>query len=54
MEQALRRVEEYQRAYEAVQLELEDERRLLSRAEEQHEERVSRLESEWMHRVNAL
>lgn len=43
VEQALRKVEEYQRAYEAVLLELEEEKRLLARAEQQHEERVCRL-----------
>jgi hypothetical protein len=35
VDEALRKVEEYQRAYQQVLVELDDERRLLQRAEEQ-------------------
>ena len=43
-DEAMRKLNEYQQAYETVMAELEEERRLMQRAEEQAEERAERTE----------
>jgi hypothetical protein len=54
VDEALRKVEEYQRAYQQVLVELDDERRLLQRAEEQAQEQLERSEREWLEKVKRL
>lgn len=54
IEEALMKVEEYQREYQRVVLELEHETRLLERSEEQGQERLMLLETEWLNRVKRL
>lgn len=54
IEEGLRKIEEYQRNYERVVLELEEERRLLERSEEQADERYQQLEAEWLDRLHKL
>ena len=54
IEEGLRKIEEYQRNYERVVLELKEERRLLERSEEQADERYQQLEDEWLNRLHKL
>jgi hypothetical protein len=54
VEEALKRVEEYQLAYQQVLSQLEEERRLLQRAEEHSEERMEAIEREWLTKVKIL
>jgi hypothetical protein len=54
VDEALRKVEEYQNAYQAVLLDLEEERRLLQRSEEQAEEKLEKMEREWLEKVKRL
>ena len=53
-DEAIRKLNEYQQAYETVVAELEEERRLMQRAEEQAEERAESTERNWLDKVKRM
>lgn len=54
LDEAYRKIEQYQRAYEAVLSQIDDERRLLERNEESHEQKMLRMERDWLNKVKNL
>ena len=54
LDEAIRKIEAYQRNYEAVLMELEDEKKLLRLAENGYEKKMEQLEKEWIHKVKQI